>query len=203
MESNTQFRRVEPIADATDELRKIASDIQEYMGKWVVRSRRVMEHASESMHGDVGFSHQRQKFEEQQHKWEAKRQREMDEIAEKAEELAAAWLRLESEQRLFLQMKESWHRRSSQTRAVDHVQTDSNDTSSNSIAANPPAIANEQPAHLTAAPVRSPKVAPQTAPRFPVNHISNQAHIPSDTARDAAIRQFEQLRREVAAKRGS
>ncbi len=193
------------------ELRRIASDIETYLSKWVVRSRRVIEHGLNATNSDVGISAQQQKFEEKQRKWEARRQREMDDVSDKAQELAAAWLKLESEQRQFLQMKEAWQHRTQQ--------------SGNSVPADPTGPATVQDASFAhdsqvghavpapsppaqpmpqqtpqSAPPSVPQYTPQVAPRMPAVAAYPGDRPACGNGRDAAIRQFEQLRREVGTK---
>ena len=194
-----------PATDATaaaDELRNIAAEIQDYMGKWVIRSRRVIGHACDPMQGDVPLSTQMQKFEESQRKWETRRQKEMDEIADKAEELAAAWLKLESEQRQFLQMKEAWQHRTNQGRTFDSVDQPESDIAPAHAQHSLPAMPSDQDTTTVAgagAP-RVPQSTPQFAPRLPCSNAHAGVRPVGGDARDAAIRQFELLRREVAAK---
>ena len=203
MEPSMQSNSLPPNAGAeADELRKIATDIETYLGKWVVRSRRVIEHGRGSTTSDVAMSTQMQKFEEKQRKWEARRQREMDDIADKAEELTVAWLKLESEQRQFLQMKESWQHRTNQ--AGNLVATDPSQSTAPTSHDEPNphvVIPDAYPAPVAASP-RVPQYAPQVAPRSPANAAYGSDRPACGNERDVAIRQFEQLRREVGAKQG-
>lgn len=203
MEPITQPNHFATDVTAADELRRIAADIQDYMGKWVLRSRRVIGQANESAHSEFGLSTQLQKFEENQHKWETKRQREMDEIAEKGEELAAAWQKLESEQRQFLQMKDSLQYRTNQLHTVLPANTTEANVALHAAEVRTPSTPSVQHSSPATASVQTPPCTPQVAPRLPANIAYAAASPAGGHARDAAIRQFEQLRREVASRHRS
>ena len=201
MEPSIQSNRSATDATAAaDELRMIAAEIQEYMGKWVIRSRRVIGHACDPMQGDKPLSTQMQKFEESQRKWETRRQKEMDEIADKAEELAAAWLKLESEQRQFLQMKEAWQHGTNQSRSPDPVEQPESSVEPDNGENNLTRISSDLGTTSVAVAPRAPQSTPQLAPRLPQGNTLTAVRPAGGDTRDAAIRQFELLRREVAAK---
>ena len=184
-----------------DELRQIAADIETYLGKWVVRSRRVIEHGLRSTTSDVAMSTQVQKFEELKRKWETQRQREMDQIAEKSDELTAAWLKLESEQRQFVQTKEAWEQRNQQTAAPTHAPVPFPVPAPSHEAVERPATTTpNMHTEPVASMAETPPYVPQVAPRLPTDPAFGHSPGRCVGSRDSAVRQFQQLRREVGTK---
>ena len=197
---------MEPASDQSadpnaDELRKIAGEIEAYLSKWVIRSRRVVELGYGATTSEVAMSSQVKKFEEQQRKWEVRRQRELDDLSDKAQELADAWLKLESEQRQFLQIKDAWQHRNAQPGPPAEIKPPSPtvDPPTHKLSPHESAVVPEVSAAPRPSPQHHPQYVPQIAPRMPDTVYAN-GRPACGNGREDAIRQFQQLRREVGVK---
>ena len=167
--------RLQPI----DELERLMADVDSFLSDWL---RRVEQIQSVSATPDAMLRNRMRDLELERSQWDAKRLRETRDIHEKAEELTKAWLRLEDEQRRFLQIRE--------TRAQGNrlPATDSQ----------PRESAGD--AQAATSPVPSPARVPA-----PVASEESSARRPSplqgQRAGSSAVRQFEQLRREIQSSR--
>ena len=92
--------RPEPI----DQLERLMADVESFLGDWL---RRLEQLHAVSPTPDAQLSNRMRELELEKSLWEAKRHRETRDIHEKAEELTKAWLRLEEEQRRFLQIRDA------------------------------------------------------------------------------------------------
>jgi hypothetical protein len=153
------------------------TDIESFLTDWMERLERLN---LQPMTADALVRGRLRELEQEKTQWESKRKRELQEIHEKAEELSKAWLRLEQEQRRFLQTRDSqWH--NSRPLADDAVEQDAPESCDMELASQTVcAVATGGP--------EEPK------PRRP-------SPIHTHRTRTSAIRQFEQLRREIESSR--
>lgn len=101
-----------PAAAILDALQDVISDVHMFVADWCQRLDHVVasydppptvlgQPADEDLHQRI------QDFQQEKHQWESERDVAALQIQEKADQLTEAWLRLEDEQRKFLQIKES------------------------------------------------------------------------------------------------
>jgi hypothetical protein len=190
-------------SDHATQLQAIASEIESYFGVWISRCRQAIEEGRQTPAGEATLASKIRRFEETRSQWEAQRERELDSIAEKSEQLSCAWLQLESEQREFLQLKETWKRRMERSASLAPLTPEYHSSSSHRPREVEPPTASESPfAAATQVPVtvcppssaRIPK--PAEAPLYPIGDQACRNRV-GNSQRILAIRQFEQLRREV------
>ena len=154
-----------------DALQDVISDVDTFMAGWCKRFDQVVSScaspaAVEANPADANLHDRIKDFQQEQAKWEAKRKLEAERIQEQADQLTEAWLRLETEQRRFLQMKES-HPLATPERRTDAVeQTRDRDRSA----------IDQQSTRRSVTPNANP-------------------------LREAAVRQFQRLRREIESSR--
>ena len=100
--SGASTARAQEIVDA---LQAVVCDLESFMTSWLGRVQQDL--ASINVSSEGGALKQRlQIFQEEKKQWEAKRQRELEEIEHKSNQLTDAWLKLEAEQRQLLQMQQ-------------------------------------------------------------------------------------------------
>lgn len=88
-------------------LSAIADEIEAYLGQWLSRLEGVLEQYGDGSTDDGALEARMAEFEEEKRSWNLHRQQEMQQMQETAEQLTAAWARLENEQRRLLQAQES------------------------------------------------------------------------------------------------
>lgn len=99
-----------PTAGAAN-LGEIAAEIETFLGRWISRLEGVLAQYGDSATGDRTLATQIAEFEEEQRRWNEYRQQEMQQMQETADQLTAAWERLENEQRRLLEAQENLHQR--------------------------------------------------------------------------------------------
>jgi hypothetical protein len=199
----TEFSQPRQVINA---FQTVVADVESFLSEWTVKVQRELA-SLDLTDGDQALRQRRQALQEERKRWEAKRQRELDEIEHKANQLTEAWLRLEDEQRRLLQTQDK--QRAARRDA-------------------PPALLS--PAPLSPAPLSPAPLPPATLPPAPLAHISRSAsaqvnpdeirsgsrerptsaigtgrRCPGGAVRSIsdAVRQFEQLRREIEFTRAS
>jgi len=93
-------------AAAVDALQVITADVDQFLLCWLDRLSRTVVSQQPLPTTDSQLRERMREFRHQQAEWEEQRQREEQEIKRKLDEITAAWLRLEVEQRKLLQAKE-------------------------------------------------------------------------------------------------
>lgn len=163
-----------------DQLHLVMGEIETFFAAWMQRLEQLN---SVEQRPDERVEKMRLELEEEKRRWEARRVRESQDIHDKAEELAKAWLRLEEEERRFLQSRES-----------------------RQVASRP---AGSETARADRPPVDK-VIAAQPEPETPQPTIHHSGDGPTlrranmqqaSPLRESAIRQFEQLRREIQTSR--
>ncbi len=89
---------------AVDQFELLIADVESFLDDWLQRLDQLQ---AVSATPDAHLRKRIHDFELDKSQWEAKRKRETREIHEKAEELTKAWLRLEEEERRFLQIRDT------------------------------------------------------------------------------------------------
>ncbi len=201
------------LATATPEaivaaLEEVIADVNTFLADFCVRvGRQSVPAESQDKPNEAKLRRAIEDLKVERDLWEARKQNEEARIQEKIDQLSAAWLRLEEEQRAFLQM------------------TQGNPTAAHRAAANPPTTAQpaptvQAPSHPMAAPstaaqpVRSPselidqapaaaatpsqlvRTTPETRPVAPPVPEQGTAK-----PREDAVLQFQRLRQEIESSR--
>lgn len=172
------LRDVEPLRDGgplqdVDSLRGIVSEIEGFLDQWMQRFDKLLRRCgepaerAEPAEPDAAMRQRIEKFDQEYRQWEEQRQRETEQLHEKAEQLTEAWLQLEAEQRAVLQAQASLKHRSRQppTPSTARGDSPSNTAAAGSAAGAPPAAA--------------------------------ETTISSSLSQQAAVQQFELLRHEL------
>lgn len=89
------------------DLSAIADEIESYVGLWLSRLEEVLEGCVVDSPTDTAIDARIAEFEEERRRWNLQRQQEMQQMQETAQQLTAAWARLENEQRRLLQAQET------------------------------------------------------------------------------------------------
>jgi hypothetical protein len=176
-------------SNPVDQLKVIMDGVESFLADWLQRIEQLNEIAATP---DAFIRKRIHELEQERIRWEAKRNRETEEIHEKAEELAKAWLRLEQEQRRFVQLRDS-QSRGAQPQATRTMPAEI-----------PPE--RHDPAETKAAPRSSAKpssVAIETTPTLTDTRSRLPSPLQGSKAGALAIEQFEQLRREIESSRRS
>lgn len=150
-------------------LSAIADEIEAYLKLWLSRLEDLLEHSGDCSSGDAALEARVANFEEEQRRWKLHRQQEMQQMQETAEQLTAAWARLENEQRRLLQAQEA-----SQPRTARR--------------------SPEAPANLSAGRATAPPAG--TALAQPPGETESGGDAAA-LSRELAVRQFQQLRRQM------
>ena len=173
------------LSQPIDQLQHLMTDVESFLGDWLQRLEQLN---ASTPAPDAGLRKRMQEFEQEKIQWDAKRKRETQDIHDKAEELGKAWLRLEQEQRRFLQIRDS-HAGSSkiavaaiQAREPVGVEHSSDDS----------VIDETSPPQSTTS--ETAKLSEETASRRP-------SPIQGHRVRESAASQFAQLRREIESNR--
>lgn len=167
------------LSQPIDQLELVMADVESFLTEWL---RRLEQLNTLSTTPDGLLRNRVREFELEKSQFEAKRRRETQEIHDKAEELTKAWLRLEQEQRRFLQVRDS-HAQGSRPPSAEYPQQDSS-------------------REIVSKEARVP-----TQPGNAASNVAEEAHtrrpspLQSQPAKESAVRQFEQLRREIQSNR--
>ena len=152
-----------------DDARQVVDDVESYLVGWMARLQRVLDQCHSIAQREAQLIDRTAAIEQQHQQWQAQRQQEMQQIHQGAEQLSAAWQRLESEQRQWLSARETPQL--------------------------PPAVAQRSanvPPDPAASNVGVTSGNPGSAPA-----AAEDRQPPEGMSRESAVRQFEQLRREV------
>ncbi len=170
-------------------LQAMVADVDGFLSSWLQRIDNSLALANLSPEADEQIRRRISQFQQEKQKWETKRNSEAQQIREQAEQLTEAWLRLEAEQRKFLQ------------------QTDPQ-VSSATIRTPPPkrenTNANRTPL-TTAQRATDDNVRTDGGNPCPTDH-QNMDHSSQERvnhSREIAVRQFQRLRREIESSRPS
>ena len=176
-------------SNPVDQLKVVMDGVESFLADWLQRIEQLNEMAATP---DAFIRKRIRELEQERIQWEAKRNRETKEIHDKAEELAKAWLRLEQEQRRFVQVRDSQSRggpsQSARTTTAEIPPERRDEAETRSAprpAAKPSSVAIEPTQTLTDTKSRRPSPLQGTK------------------AGALAIEQFEQLRREIESSRRS
>ena len=159
-------------------------DIETFLSQWLGK----IQDELATMDATAGSASVRRRFQalqDEKKRWEAKRQRELDEIEQKAGQLTDAWLKLESEQRQLLKLQE---RRGSRRETTSATATQ--------VEASP------EPARTSAPAPAAPSSGPSRRTNNSVATNQKSSNGAMKTLSEA-VRQFEQLRREIELTRAS
>ncbi len=114
---NTNMEQISPLSfDAdpsiqtpdqiVDALQTIVSDVDAFLSNWFRRLDQCVESCPSGATPDAILQRRIEDFQNEKTRWEAQRNSDERHIQEQAQQLTEAWLRLEDEQRKFLQMKD-------------------------------------------------------------------------------------------------
>lgn len=164
-------------------LQEVVGDIESFLSQWLRKAQTELESA-EIGSGGAALRKRLHDFQEEKKQWDAKRRHELTEIEQKANQLAEAWLRLEIEQRQILQSQDKPR---SNRRELTPPPTPTLDC---------PQAENDW--HAPSAPSPEPN-------RRTTNSIDQSQPSQPSAMRSLgdAVRQFEQLKREIAFTRAS
>lgn len=164
-----------------EQLQDVMDDMEAFLANWLTRVEQLQ---TASAMPDAQLRRRFRELEQEKIQWEAKRNRETQDLHEKAEQLVDAWLRLEAEQRRLTQIRDA------------HGQPSRNVTTETSESKVTPEADTEQVAPVQEMPqeVAVHKVPAPAAPRRPSPTLCQPAC-------SSAIQQFQQLRREIETSR--
>ena len=170
-------------SNPADQLRVVMDGVESFLTDWLQRIEQLNEMAATP---DAFIRKRIHELEQERMQWEAKRNRETNEIHEKAEELTKAWLRLEQEQRRFVQVHDSQSRDSESSRKREMPEE---------IPAKRRDDAETQAAPRSS--VKRSSVAIESAQTLTDTRSRLPSPLQGTKAGALAIEQFEQLRREI------
>lgn len=90
----------------TDHIQSILNDMDDFLLGWFDRLQRDIDASDNHKAAESGLNQRLEGFSQRMQVWQAKKEAEERRLTEQSEQLTEAWLRLESEQRMLLQMKE-------------------------------------------------------------------------------------------------
>ncbi|QDT07174.1 hypothetical protein K227x_55990 [Rubripirellula lacrimiformis] len=155
-------------------LQGVVSDVDDFMSSWLERLSQSDVLCQNPLTTDQRLRERIERFEREKSRWEDKRRCQEREIHQKLDQLSDAWLRLESEQRRFLQTKGSRH----------PIAVANNAAIDDGVEKNPVPISGKQSVNEQ---VSSPRSVEATA----------------SEARESAVLQFQRLRQEIEFNRPS
>lgn len=177
--SFTTVQGIDSRLDPIDQLELLMADVESFLGDWLQRMEQLH---SASATPDAALRDRMHELELEKSQWEAKRTRETRDIHEKAEELTKAWLRLEEEQRRFLQIRDARAQGNRIPLADSQLRE--------------PVVGTEPASIPQSSSGRSPvPVATEES------SIRRSSPLQGQRAGASAVRQFEQLRREIQSSR--
>jgi hypothetical protein len=136
-----------------ESIQGVVADVGEFLTDWVHRVDQRAASRCEPVTPDALLRERMEEFHSMKNYWEAKRKSEEQRLKEKADQLTAAWLRLEDEQRAILQTKESQGGSSVQRGIVPQPATVPQQViASHAVAAPPAPAAAVAPAAVAPAP---------------------------------------------------
>jgi hypothetical protein len=185
---NTNMENISPLSfDAdvasqtpdqiVDALQTIVSDVDAFVSNWFRRLDQCVESCQPGTTPDAILQKRIQDFQNDKTRWEAQRKSDERQIQEQAQQLTEAWLRLEDEQRKFLQMKDPQRPVGNGLGPLAKPLFD---------------LADGSHANDVEPTKNEPSTASSTKPAESFLRTR---------ARDSAIRQFQQLRREIESTR--
>lgn len=191
--------------DALDAIQDVVEDVDQYVLEWFKRLNDglAVADAPAAAMTDRELRARIKDFREEKRQWEAKREVEQHELQEKMRQLTDAWLRLEDEQRLLLQRRESTG--SNKEKPTTRTSFRPEQTPALAHGTEEAAFQDQQRAAVksesTARRIND-SIAPPTRPRptgsdRDVSPSASKAITPND----AAVRQFQQLKREIESSR--
>lgn len=191
--------------DALDAIQDVVEDVDQYVLEWFKRLNDglAVADAPSAATTDRELRARIKDFREEKRQWEAKRKVEQHELQEKMRQLTGAWLRLEDEQRLLLQRRESTGSNKEKPTTRNSGRPEQN--SAPAYGTEDAAFQDQQRAAVQSesnAPSVNDSIASPTRPRptgsdRDVSPSASKAITPND----AAVRQFQQLRREIETSR--
>lgn len=177
--ANTDNCAAEPHA-VLDALQMILADVDAFMSAWFQRLEQQFVLCEVPTTANELLNERVEEFQQRKSQWDSKRKREEQQIQEKVEQLTEAWLRLETEQRRFLQIKET------------HVPANSDTTQRDSTGLTMPQANNDSKLEQSFSVDRG-SINANTA----AYNLADQGH----RSREAAVRQFQRLRQEIESSR--
>ncbi len=199
MEIYSKAKGAHDSPNPVDQLKVIMDGVESFLADWLQRIEQLNEIAATP---DAFIRKRIHELEQERIRWEAKRNRETKEIHEKAEELAKAWLRLEQEQRRFVQLRDA---HSSGTHSSGTQSRSEQPQATRSLPAEILPERHDQP-EAKVAPRSSAKpstVAIDATSTFADTRSRLPSPLQGSKAGALAIEQFEQLRREIEFNRRS
>jgi len=168
-------------SEIVDALQAMLSDVDGFMVDWFQRLNQQLVACDTVFSPDQKVRQQSERLRREQNEWNLKRDREDEQIQEKFQQLTDAWLRLESEQRKFLQLKNA------------RASVSGESPPQHALAQNALAQATES---IDARATHSPAVAVKPIPTQSVPG-SPDRQSPEPSSSEHAIRQFQRLRQEI------
>jgi hypothetical protein len=164
-----------------ESIQGVVADVGEFLTDWVHRVDQRAASRCEPVTPDALLRERMEEFHSMKNYWEAKRKSEEQRLKEKADQLTAAWLRLEDEQRAILQTKESQGGSSVQRGIMPQPATVPQQViASHAVAAPPAPAAAVAPAAVAPAAVAPAAVAPAAANQAPA--AAHQVTVPPAAA---------------------
>lgn len=179
------------LAQPIDQLTLVMADVESFLEDWL---RRLDQLHAIAPSPDAVLRGRIREFELDRSQWEAKRNRETQDIHEKAAELTNAWLRLEEEQRSFLRSRDS-KPHLGRTNTADAVSHDADRSNHEPVTETAPADESVSTDHRTPATAERRTAVVQDPQEEPITRRTSP--LQGQRARAPAVRQFEQLRREI------
>lgn len=167
--------------EIVDALQTLVSDVDGFLSCWFQRLDQCVQESEPRTAGDAALKKRYSEFQNEKVRWERQREVEQQQIREQAEQLTDAWLRLEEEQRRFLQLKSGQRAAGPERESGGRVN-----------------LAVDQDRSTTS------EVGSAGAASTPAHDVPSQRRLGStlsSPACDTAIRQFQQLRREIESSR--
>ncbi|MGI9471965.1 MAG: hypothetical protein ACR2NZ_10555 [Rubripirellula sp.] len=182
--------------DALDAIQDVVDDVDEYVLEWFKRLNDGLVNDGSSTTSDRDLRARIREFREEKRQWEAKREVQQLELQEKMRQLTDAWLRLEDEQRVLLQRRDS-AATSSREKTANRDASRSVEPSSKSVSTT--SAEKTAPSHIATVASSAPPSQPRAASNDGESKRPAAARVSQPD--DAAVRQFQQLRREIESSR--
>ena len=178
LERNQETDRSDEIVDA---LQAIVTDVDAYLSNWCRQLDQCVESRDAETNPDAILQQRYSEFQNEKMRWERQRKLEQQQLQEQAKQLTDAWMRLEDQQRRFLQMKNAQRQNGSEREPV---------------AATTITVDQDSPSADDGNSANTDSLACRDA-RPPRQMETNS----KPSARESAIRQFQQLQREIQSSR--
>lgn len=205
VESGESSVTPEAIADA---LHHIINDVRTYLSDWCYRLEQNVKSQGVSATSEAVLHERIDEFQKMKTLWEAKRVAEEQQIKQKTDQLTEAWLRLEDEQRSFLQHKET--QGGGRQAAADQPQVPSEVDCSvgrrMGHAGQPAIAASAAPMQPAAVQQHTHLMQPAAAHGVPQVAVEPHATVPAASGptsrtRESAVVQFQRMRKEIESSR--